>query len=76
VLARYARSVEWFLDDNGKLVAVDQAEELRRMVRSAQELSAHNRARIAESRALALRVRTLVNARKLWCQGFLRDTVH
>ena len=75
-VARYARSVEWFLDDNGELVAVDQVEELRRMIRSARELSANNRARIAESRALALRVRTLVNARRLWCQDSLPDTIH
>ena len=75
-VARYARSVEWFLDDNGELVAVDQVEEMRRMIRSALELSAHNRARIAESRALALRVRTLVNARRLWCQDSLPDTIH
>jgi hypothetical protein len=68
--------VEWFLDENGELIAVDPAEELRRIIRSARELAAHNRARIAESRALALRVRALVNARKLWRQTSLANTVH
>jgi len=68
--------VEWYLDDNGDLIVVDQMEELRRMIRSAREFAAHNRARLAESRAFALKIRALVNARRLWCQTFLRDTVH
>jgi len=60
--------VEWLLTESGKLVAVDVAEEMRRLYRAAVELTALNRARIAQSRALAHATRRRLAAMRLWRQ--------
>jgi hypothetical protein len=67
--------VEWLLTESGKLVAVDIAEEMRRLYRAAVELTALNRARIAQSRALAQGTRRRLKALRVWRQPGISTTV-
>jgi len=67
--------VEWLLTESGKLVAVDVAEEMRRLYRAAVELTALNRVRIAQSRALAQATRRRLAALRLWRQPGTSTTV-
>ena len=75
-MPRYAHTVEWLLDENDELVAVDPAEDLRRLLRETLQLAAVNRVYIANSRALTQRVHHRLNAWKLWRQTNANKSVH